>query len=180
MELSTGYQRMPPNKNTYLAYIVAIRDPLNLHLDIYWPKEIAKLYEGASNYNYTFVSEELDEVVYIRKAYLCHLRGVEIIFDEPDDFTNFKQAHIVLNRRTLRVGGWILITISDIDIYNRILVNIFDILTRESINQQLINTISQYTGKPIAKEYSRPWKNKIMFSPGKDGKIPKDYHIVYT
>lgn len=173
-----GYQKMPNSKKTYLAYIVAIRDPLNLHLDIYWPKDVAKMYDVASSYNYKFVSEELEERIYERKAYLCHLRGVEIITTGPDDYTNIKEAYVILHKKTLRVGGWILVTISDIDIYQRILVNIFDMVTRKSINQELLDKISNHSGKPIAKEYVRPPRNKPMFFPV-DNRIPKDYHIVY-
>lgn len=173
-----NYKKMPPNKKTFLAYIVAIKDPLNFHLDIYWPKDVAQTYELANSYNYKFVSEELEEKIYERKAYLCHLRGVEIISTDPYDYTNIKEAYIILHKKTLRVGGWILVTISDVDIYQRILVNIFDIVTRKSINQELLNTISPHTGKPIAKEYVRPLRNRSMFFPLASG-IPKDYHIIY-
>jgi len=174
----TYYQKMPSPKETFLAYVVAIRDPLNLHLDIYWPEEIRNRYDSAIHYEYTFISEELSEDVYIRPAYSCHLRGVEIISTAPNDFFNMKEAYITVSKHILRSGGWVLVSVSDIDIYRRILINIFDVVTRKSINNELLKKLSSRTGEPIAKEYTRPVRNRTMFQPDKE-LIPKDYSIVF-
>ena len=58
-ELRARYKKLPPNRETFLAYVVGIRDPLNLHLDIYWPPEFEQRYESAVHYPYEFISEEL-------------------------------------------------------------------------------------------------------------------------
>src|SRR3990172_9495053 len=55
----SSYQKLPVLRETYLAYVVAIRDPLNLHLDIYWPVDMERRYARAIKYDYSFVSEEL-------------------------------------------------------------------------------------------------------------------------
>jgi hypothetical protein len=175
--IPTVYKKLPQVKDTYLAHVVAIRDPLNFHLDIYWPEEMSKRYESTIHYDYTFVSEELAPGIYARPAYSCHLKGVEILQEDPDDFSNMKEAYILISKRILRSGGWVLVSVSDIDVYRRILVNVFDVITRKSINQELLNWISTRTNQPIAKEYIRPIRNKGMFSPKTD--VPKDYHIVY-
>lgn len=168
------YQKLPVVKETYLAFVVAIRDPLNLHLDIYWPNEISERYAGALQYDYTFLSEELDEKIYTRRAYSCHLRGIEV---STTDSANMKDAYIAVSKNIIRSGGWVLVSVSDIDIYRRVLVNIFDVVTRISINTSLLTQISPRTGEPIAKEYIRPQRSKQMFSPTNN--IPKYYHIVY-
>lgn len=173
----SNYQKLPPTKGTYLAHVVAVRDPLNFHLDIYWPCEIGQRYSSAIHYDYTFISEELAEQVYTRPAYSCHLRGVEILTNDEDGFRNMKEAYILISKRILRSGGWVLVSVSDVDIYRRVLVNIFDVVTKRSINQELLSYTSPRSGEPIAKEYIRPSKNKPMFSPKRD--IPKHYHIVY-
>lgn len=49
----TVYQKLPQVKETYLAYVVAVRDPLNFHLDIYWPTEMAERYSSAIRYDYS-------------------------------------------------------------------------------------------------------------------------------
>ena len=188
-----GYQKLPTVKETYLAYVVAIRDPLNLHLDIYWPPEISERYNSALHYDYTFVSEELDRNIQTRSAYSCHLRGIEIVSTSPTGTItsptgttspqgaihshNMKEAYIEVSKNVIKTGGWVLVSISDIDIYRRILVNVFEVVTRKSINTALLEKISTRTGDHIAKEYSRPLRSKPMFSPTQQ--IPKDYHIVY-
>jgi hypothetical protein len=174
------YQRLPANREIFLAFVVAIRDPLNLHLDIYWPPdhtEFGARYASALNYPYEFVSEELGPVVQSRKAYYCHLRGVEIITTSPDDFHNMKEAYIAVSTRIAKSNGWVLVSVSDIDVYRRVLVNIFDLVDRESINQALLKIVSQKTGLPIAKEYVRPVRVRSNFQPTT---LPRDYHIVFN
>ena len=139
---------------------------------------MSRRYNSALSYNYTFVSEELDDTVYVRNAYCCHLRGVEILSKDHQDFTNMKEAYILISKKILRSGGWILVSVSDIDIYRRILVNIFSITSRLSINFDLLNKKSSKTGECIAKKYVRPAKSKPSFQPSKD--TPKDYHIVFN
>lgn len=175
----SSYQKMPQPKETYLAYVVAIRDPLNLHLDIYWPSEMEKRYSSAIHYDYTFVSEELSEEIYVRTAFSCHLRGIEVISNEPHDFSNMKESYIEVSKRLLRSNGWVLVSVSDIDIYRRVLVNIFDVINRKSINNKLLQKISKRTGEHIVKEYSRPLRTRTMFQPNSET-VPKDYHIIFS
>lgn len=172
----TFYQKLPQVKETYLAYVVAVRDPLNFHLDIYWPSKMAERYSSAIRYDYTFVSEELAPTVHVRPAYSCHLRGVEIIQSAPNDFSNMKEAYILMSKRILRSGGWVLVSVSDIDVYRRILVNVFDVVTRVSLNRELLTRVSSRTGSVIAKEYTRPIRTKSMFNPQGS---QRDYHIIY-
>jgi hypothetical protein len=181
-----SYQKLPQTQTTFLAYVVAIKDPLNFHLDIYWPPEIFDRYSTSLKYDYTFISEELGSEINVRPAYSCHLRGVEIISPTGDDVqqnistytSNMKEAYILVSKRILRSGGWVLVSVTDIDVYRRILVNIFDIITRQSLNQELLSKISSRSGESIAKEYIRPLRNKNMFQPTGNN-IPKDYHIIY-
>lgn len=170
------YQKLPQNKELYLAYVVAIRDPLNYHLDIYWPKKLAERYSSTIQYDYTFVSEELGEGVYRRQAVSCHMRGVEIIQRDEDDFTNMKEAYLIVSKRILRAGGWVVVSVGDIDVYKRILIDIHDIGTGCSLNEELLSYVSSKTGENIAKEYVRPLKLKSMFKPQV---MEDDYHIVY-
>lgn len=182
-----GYQKLPQLRETYLAYVVAIRDPLNFHLDIYWPSQIADRYSNALHYDYTFVSEELGPQIHTRPAYSCHLRGVEIISSTPTEpnvwdlsvqTANMKEAYILMSKRILRSGGWVLVSVSDIDIYRRVLVNIFDVVSRQSLNQELLTKVSSRTHELIAKEYVRPIRSRNMFHPNGNS-VPKDYHIIY-
>jgi len=168
------YQKLPNSRETFLAFVVAIRDPLNLHLDIYWPPEIENRYASVLGYPYEFVSEEFGPRVQTRKAYYCHLRGVEIISPTPNEFYNIKEAYVYVSTRIHKSNGWVLVSVSDIDVYRRILVNVFDLVDRESINTGLLKHISTRSGLPIAQEYIRPIRSS--FQPMT---TQKDYHIVF-
>jgi hypothetical protein len=50
-----------------------------------------------------------------------------------------KKAYILMSKRILRSGGWVLVSVSDINIYYQNLVNIFDVVSRQSLNQDLLN-----------------------------------------
>ena len=183
----TVYRKLPAQQETFLAYVVAIRDPLNIHLDIYWSLETEKKYSEALNYNYMFVSEELNQTIHTRRAYSCHLRGVEIISEGGEEINNMKEAYILMSTHINSSNGWVLVTVSDIDIYQRILVNIFDIVDRQSLNKKLLSyrsvrpDRSGKIGNPIAKEYVRPYRKnaQVLFSPKIDRNF-QDYHIVYN
>lgn len=173
---SVSYQKVPISKQTYLAYVVVIRDSLNFHLDIYWPEKVGKKYENVINYDYDFRSEELGSEIITRKAYSCHLKGVEIA-NSDKDFYNAKEAHSFITKKIARTNGWVLVSLSDIDIYRRILVTLFDVITRTNINDELLLKKSPRTGTPIAKEYVRPARNKSQFTPSVER---KDYRIIWN
>lgn len=170
------YQKTHGGNNTYLAYVVGVQGPLNLHMQIYFPPNVEKQYITADHYEYSYISEEYPDDSLIRKGrvYHCHLRGVEICATE--DPSNTKEAHIFITKRINESLGWVLVSISDIDIYNRLLVNIFDIKTRLSINTQLLSEKNYRTDEYIAKEYIRPVKNKMSFNPA----VKEYYHFVYV
>lgn len=148
------YQKIETDKKVFLAYVVAIRDSLNYHLDIYWDKNTEIKYNSAINYEYTFISEELPDKIYSRKAYSCHLRGVELV----EGVNNLRESYIMLSKKISDTNGWVLVSVSDIDIYKRILINMFHPITKKSFNLELLNKISNKTGEPLAREYNRPLK----------------------
>lgn len=170
----SAYCKIEGTKETFVAYVNAVKDPLNIHLDIYWTEKYASKYEKALKYDYRFLSEESqDDALQTRTSYHCHLRGVEILADE-DASANSKTAYIFLKENTLLQGNWILVSVGDIDIYGRILVNIFNILTKRSINKDMLN-LTLPSQKKIAKEYVRSTSGKKLFNCDKS-----DYHFVVS
>jgi hypothetical protein len=167
------YKKMEPTQNSYLAFVAAIRDPLNLHLDIYWTPDMEEKYKSASSYLYSFISEELDDKIHERQVYLCHLKGIEIVNDK-NNFDNMRNAYVKVSSIINKSNGWVLVTVGDIDIYRRILVNVFDIISRKSINADLLGAVSA-DKEPIAKSYFRPVKTNL-YRPSVGN---SDYHIVF-
>lgn len=170
----TFYRPMPKSRDLYLAYVVVVCDSLNFHLDIYWPDSMAEQYKSAMSYEYTFESEELQTSPCKRNAHVCHLDGVEL---DTSDSNHAREAYILLTKRLFNTGGWALISVSDIDIYRRVLVVIYDALSKERINDMILNYTSPVSGTPIARNYSRPGRNRPLYKPDKS--VPTDYLIVY-
>ncbi len=172
------YTRHASSKETFVAFVTSIKDPLNLHLDIYFPPHIEEIYKNALSYEYKFLSEEYPESVQTRKTYVCHLKSIEIIKDENQRL-NSKTAYIYLMQHVTVQGGWVLCSVGDVDINNRLLINIFDVITRVSINKGMLNLISPKTGKAVVKKYSKSESSASVtssapsFTPG-----TKEYHLV--
>lgn len=169
---SSPYKKVKESKQTFVAFVNAVKDSLNLHLDIYWPAAISDKYENAMKYEYSFVSEELPETEFKRMSYHCHLRGIEIVSDSEYS-ANSKIVYNFLMQNIVKQGGWILVSVGDIDVYQRILVNIFNIVTRKSINKEILQLVSPKTNKPIAKEYIRQTSGKKQFVAHK-----QEFHFV--
>lgn len=172
--LSTPYQRLQYTNDIHLAYVVSVRDPLNYTLDIYWPENIAAKYSGATSYDYSFISEETPGIK-TRKAYSCHMRGVEIVQNQQEEQNNMKEAFVFITKKILASNGWVLVRVYDIDVYRRILVSVYDTVTNKSLNQSLLDDACDQCGIPIAKEYSRPTKTRLSFKPTG----PEGYYMVY-
>lgn len=169
---NSPYQKIEGSHKVFLAYVVAIRDSLNYHLDIYWDKETELKYNNSLSYDYTFVSEELEKGIHTRKAYSCHLRGVELV----EGVNNLRESYVMLSKKITDTNGWVLVSVNDIDVFRRILVNIFHLIQKYSFNLELLHKISEKTGEPIAKEYIRPSRSKTMFQPSS---LPSEARLIF-
>ncbi|AYV86005.1 MAG: hypothetical protein Solivirus3_5 [Solivirus sp.] len=155
--VTVPYQRLQSPKETFVAFVTSIKDPLNLHLDIYFPAHIEARYSKALSYEYKFLSEECSGgpgIIQTRKTYVTHLKGIELIADENYRL-NSKAAYIYLMQHITVQGGWVLCSVGDTDIHLRLLVNIFDVITKVSINKSMLSVISPRTGKPVVKRYTK-------------------------
>ena len=158
----TSYQKINTSNTTYLAYVVALQNPLNIHLQIYWPQDVELKYRSCCKYTYEYVSEELGNDIHEGFVYSCHLKGIEII-QNVNGVSNMKEAYVFISKRISQLLGWFLVSVSDIDVYSRILINMFDIITRKSINKEILEIKNPHTELFIAREYNRP--NKQVFLP---------------
>lgn len=178
-----AYQKISKSNEYYIAYVVAVQNPLNLHLHIYWPEEIEKKYIKVKNYIYDYISEEfmindnnIDNDIRNGTVYSCHLKGIEIINDN-NYYALMKECYIYMIKKIQECRGWILISVSDIDVYSRILINVYDIITKKCLNKELLEIKHPKLGCNIVKEYVRPLREKQSFSPKN---IPNIYHIIYN
>lgn len=169
------YQKLPPSATTYVAHVVAVENPLNLHLQIYWPDSMHIRYKDALHYDYSYIAEEHFQEVQNAVVYSCHFKGVEVCSADENNLSQaMKEAYIFMTKKVHQSNGWFLVSVNDIDVYRRILINLFDIITRKSINIELLEYRSEITQQAIARTYIRP--SKKLFQPNKTSPT---YHLVF-
>jgi len=169
----SNYIRMPETNTLFRAYVVATQSPLNLHMQIDWSKDVEKYYQQANNYPYHYLAEEFPGQILKGKVYNCHLKNIELM----RDFASVREAGIWMTKQIHKTGGWFLITVSDIDIYRRILITMRPIHQNYLVNEEILNYRSSRTLLPIAKEYIRPQRERLLYTPDK---VPEYYQIVYS
>lgn len=143
------YQKIDPIYNI-TGYIVNIFDQVNYDIDLYIPSEDKDKYDNVIKKKYTFIDIDNSSQIQTRYAYRCRLRG--IYMDRE------KQSNIKLNKDSMRdviefftrCNNWVIITISDIDIYRRGLIDIYDPLRKTSLKTYLL----QGSYNSIFKDYN--------------------------
>lgn len=113
--------------NNIIAYVVNIHDPVNYDLDLLIDDSIKVRYENVTKGTYRY-RENWNKEDKERVTYRCRLKGVAVKqsnngMKRSDEI---RRSHVNIVREIDRIGGWIIVTLSDIDIYNRILIDITD------------------------------------------------------
>jgi len=170
IEKRSNYIRLPTSEQLYRAYVMTCEGPLNLHVHIHdLSEEMKKRYESARNYRYNYISEEYPSKVLSGTIYICHLKGIEL----GRDSYSTREAGIWMKKQIDRSVGWFLVRLSDIDVYQRILVTLYTPEESETINEKLLSFRTRL-GTQIAFEYVRPQRERIVYFPEKK-KIPTYY-----
>ena len=108
-----------------LCYVVNIKDPLNIDIDL---KDNIKspIYEE-------YVYEE-NGIRKSGKVYRCRIRGIVLKNNKKNNNDIFYKAYIEIMRIIDRSNGWIICEIFDIDKLNRVLVDLYDPVSGDKIN----------------------------------------------
>ena len=127
-----------PNTPWVVGYVVNVHDALNYDIDLYLPDEIRSRYLNAKHKDernvvilnkYSYVDVDDNDVNKDRLTYRCRLKGIGLKCHKS--YKLQRNAHIEMMRRIDRQNGWVYVTVSDIDIYQRILVNLYDPISKE-------------------------------------------------
>jgi len=129
------YRRITQTDNL-VGYIVNIFDPVNLDIDIYIPSDKKSLYHNVVKNGYTFIDH--DSQIETRIAYRCRIRGIKMNRIESKKNPVYCDVINKIIEFFTRCNNWIKINISDIDVYKRILVDIYDPLTGQSLRDILL------------------------------------------
>lgn len=128
-----SYQRLIETYNI-IGFVVNIHDITNFDIDLDINDELKKIYSKVISNKYMF-QDITSTSININETYRCRLRGIGI--NQDNQRTNIiKNNHIYIEIKHLidRSDGWIICTLSDIDIYQRLLVDIYLLSDDKIIN----------------------------------------------
>ncbi len=179
-----------PDISGILGYIVNVHDPVNYDIDLFLSPQLRKKYSQVITNTYTYQDEgdtirtgityrcRLKGVgVVTSKQRKMKTSPSKIPNPEKDgnlfkslprhpgkkkDPVNFiiREAHIAIIRQFDRQNGWVICTISDVDIYRRLLVTLYDPITRKDLSEILLS--EEY------KDYFRPYNHLKQLDRTKD------------
>lgn len=140
-----NYQKHPEISNV-VGFIVNIHDAVNYDIDLFLTEEQRLRYEDVIKDPYDYVDihrrdiedrvptiDEAHKHQLSSTAYRCRLKGVGInsknlnhrSYDRNIYGKNIMHASIHVCRIVDRCGGWVICNVTDIDVYRRLLVDIF-------------------------------------------------------
>lgn len=125
------YQRLKETSNIQ-GYVVNVHDATNLDIDLVIPPELEDRYRQVITNYYTYhdlgedINLPIDNLQLKRgRAFRCRLRGVgNNYLSLPSQNKKIAQLTIEIRQLIDRADGWVTCTLSDIDIYQRLLVDI--------------------------------------------------------
>lgn len=137
------YRRMP--SHTVIGYITNCSDNVNYDIWFDWKSDISDKYSAVHTESFTYVDVNVNGVKYSENvgiipsntvntgtSYRCRLKKIDAV-KSTDEILEEVETLIHYN------DGWVRCVISDIDIYNRLLVEIWDIDKTYCINDILLN-----------------------------------------
>ncbi len=149
------YQRMREIENI-IGFVVNVHDATNFDIDIEISPEFHERYNNVISNQYTYQDLSNDFLenpnlhikvpTKIGTTYRCRLRGVGIN-QLPQYLHIWKNNQMCVEVKQLidRTDGWVVCTLSDIDVYQRLLVDITINTCNESINlrEYLLNRMEK-------------------------------------
>lgn len=128
-----------------VGYVVNVHDAVNYDIDLLLPDELVKRYQNVITNQYTYARES-EEVT--GTTFRCRLKGIGINtrknYEVPKRRPNRKtlspalrEATISMIRQFDRFNGWVICTISDVDVYRRLLVTLYDPISKRDLREIL-------------------------------------------
>lgn len=117
-----------------LAFIVKTQSCLNYDIDIDIKETVAARYNVSSGVYVYMQDGKIQDGI----SYRCRLKDVTA--SNRHMYSTFLQAKTMVNQHIDRSGGWVLARIDGVDIYNRLLVTLLDIFTKQDLKDILIST----------------------------------------
>ena len=118
-----------------VGFIVNIFNPLNYDIHVYTINNP----EAMNEYSYM----DKDNVLKKAKTHRCRLSGIlRKKNPTPVEHDEYMQAFRSLNMHVNKLNGWVLVRVYGVDKFKRLLVELYDVITGKSINEELKNMSS--------------------------------------
>lgn len=164
------YQCFDETKNVK-GFVVNIHDAANFDIDLEISDEIRDKYKDVicQNYYYhdfsqkilTTFNEEVKKEIFPKKgkAYRCRLKGLGLNHNVNNYAYKSNQMSLEIKKLIDRTDGWIMCTLSDVDIFQRLLVDI-TVWTQKGPINILDHLISKCYNINDSIFYSYPFKKQ--------------------
>lgn len=134
-KLSSNYISYSPITDVR-SFVVNLHDALNFDLDLGLNEEERQRYSSVIRNDYTYYSlktpgtTELGELMH-GKTYRCRLRNIT-----PRHRTGHISGSVLTDIRRFidRANGWVKLVVGDVDVYQRILVDIYILLPGKALD----------------------------------------------
>ncbi len=131
-----------------VGYVVNVHDAVNYDIDLILPDELVKRYQNVITNQYTYTREvdsKSEEVTGM--TFRCRLKGIGINARQSEmarrrpnrkmSSPALREATISMIRQFDRFNGWVICTISDVDVYRRLLVTLYDPVSKRDLREIL-------------------------------------------
>lgn len=114
-----------------IGYVVNVWDSLNYQIDLPNLDENIKYNVHQDTYTY-----QENGMIYDSSVYRCRIRNIKRITSQNKN--KIKELETEMENRINRLNGWVLVKPFHIDIYNRLIVDIYDPITLENFYDILL------------------------------------------
>jgi len=119
-----------PETTGIRGYVVNIHDAINYDIDFDFPPGLISRYDDVIKNTYQYRDATGEKV---GTTYRCRLKGIKVVASQRPP----RDGYLAISRQIDRQNGWIIATVSDVDIYSRLLVTLYDPITSECLSDQL-------------------------------------------
>lgn len=155
--------------NNIKGYVVNIHDAINFDIDLDLDNNLKQKYKNViqNKYSYKKLNQniifnlDLEQINYLNliksNTYRCRLRGIGINQYSKNNFNNTNHQNYIMTILVKKIinmsNGWIICHLTDIDIYQRLLIDIYIPNMNINLSSFLLNQMKKYED-PIFYEYN--------------------------
>lgn len=122
------------------GYTVNVHDAINFDIDLFLPSQQRMRFRHVISNEYQYKEELSSEEIKTGKVYRCRLKGIQV--SEHNSRKSKSRMHAAtrdVRHATDRSNGWVICVIDSVDVYNRLLVDLLDPKTHESLKECLLS-----------------------------------------